>query len=54
MDGKKLADSNVDPFSSSFAFNFAQTNPQASGALARGTTQPNPSAQPSASLEGEE
>jgi hypothetical protein len=46
QDGKKLADSNVHPSSSSCAFNFAQTNPQPSGTSVGGTTQPNPSAQP--------
>jgi hypothetical protein len=44
-DGKKLADSNVNT-SSSCVVNFAQTNPQASGTMASGTTMPNPSAQP--------
>jgi hypothetical protein len=44
-DGEKLVDSNVNPSSSSFAVNFAQTNPQTSGTSADGTTMPNPSAQ---------
>jgi hypothetical protein len=37
-DGKKLANSNVNPPSSSCTFNFAQTNPQPSGTLAGGTS----------------
>jgi hypothetical protein len=45
-DGKKLADSNVHPSSSSCAVNFAQINPQPSGTSACGMTQPNLSAQP--------
>jgi hypothetical protein len=45
-DGKKLADSNVHPSSSSCAVNFAQINPQSSGTSAGGMTQPNLSAQP--------
>jgi hypothetical protein len=45
-DGKKLADSNVNPSPSSYAVNFDQTNSQISGTLTGGTTMPNPSAQP--------
>jgi hypothetical protein len=46
-DGKKHVDSNVHTSSSSsWAVNFSQTNPQPSGTLAGGTSQPNPSAQP--------
>jgi hypothetical protein len=44
-DKKKLIDSNVHLSSSSYAFNFAQTNPHPSGTSAGGTSQPNPSAQ---------
>jgi hypothetical protein len=44
-DGNKLVDSNVHP-SSSCTVNFAQTNPQPSGTLVSGTSQPNPLAQP--------
>jgi hypothetical protein len=43
-DRKKLADSNINPSSSSCIANFTQTNPQTSGASASGTTLPNPSA----------
>jgi hypothetical protein len=43
-DGKKLADSNINPSSSSYAVYFAQTNPQTSGTLAGHATLPNPSA----------
>jgi hypothetical protein len=46
QDGKKLADSNVNPSSSSCAVNFAQINPQTSGTSAGSTTMPNPSAHP--------
>jgi hypothetical protein len=45
-DRKKLVVSHVHPSSSSCAVNFAQPNPQSSGALMGGTSQPNPSAQP--------
>jgi hypothetical protein len=44
-DRKKLVDSNVNPFSSYCAVNFAQTNPQTSGISAGGATIPNLSAQ---------
>jgi hypothetical protein len=48
QDRKKLADSNINPSSSSSSSscidNFVQTNPQTSDALASGTTLPNPSA----------
>jgi hypothetical protein len=42
-DGKKLVDSNVHASFSSCAVNFTHTNPQPSGTLAGGTSQPNPS-----------
>jgi hypothetical protein len=45
-DGKKYSDANVNPSSSTFTVNFAQTNPHTSGPSAGGTTIPNPSAQP--------
>jgi hypothetical protein len=41
---EELVDSNVNP-SSSYAINFAQTNPQPTGTSAGGTSQPNLSAQ---------
>jgi hypothetical protein len=42
---EKLVDSNVNPTSSSCAFNFTQTNPQPSGTSAGSTSLSNPSAQ---------
>jgi hypothetical protein len=44
-DGKKHSDANVNPYSSTCAVNFAQTNPHVSGPSAGGTSMPNPSAQ---------
>jgi hypothetical protein len=44
--GKKLANSDVNPSSSSFAVNFTQINLQTSGPSVGGTTMPIPSAQP--------
>jgi hypothetical protein len=45
QDGKKLADSNVNPSFSSCEVNFTQTNLQTSGTSADGATMPNPSTQ---------
>jgi hypothetical protein len=45
-DGKKLIDFNVNPSSSSYAVNFAQTNPQTSDTSVGDTTMQNLSAQP--------
>jgi hypothetical protein len=45
-DGKKLETTSVNPSSSTCIVSFTQTNPHTSGALAGGTTKPNPSAQP--------
>jgi hypothetical protein len=45
-DGKKLDATSVNPSSSTCAISFTQTNPHTSGALVRGTSMPNPLAQP--------
>jgi hypothetical protein len=45
QDGKKLADSNVNPSSSSCALNFARTNSQTSDTSVGGATMTNPSTQ---------
>jgi hypothetical protein len=42
---EKIVVSNMNPFPSSCAINFSQTNPQPSGTSMDDTSQPNPSAQ---------